>query len=280
MRLPTLLLIVAFAATAVGVGWLVYNAGQDRREWAELRSLKNRDLYHARYEDRAITLVQKRLSRLSLPPAEGLVPWAILEVKPSGRNLCVLILELGYGSRSNAQIRCTAFSEDSTLLSSEVFGGGHLAVRTAQTRTGPLETDETVVEVACDRFDDSDDIARQYFALRNHRLVLLRLEDLGGKPAPNTYVGSTPAIGPGLPDRTDAEWETALMAEEMSEVLSALGWLAGTHVERNGTNVDRVSTVLDRPRVKERLLQLQKSSNLWIAQAARAVMHQGPPDQK
>jgi hypothetical protein len=41
-----------------------------------------------------------------------------------------------------------------------------------------------------------------------------------------------------------------------------------------------VGWIVDRPRVKEHLLRLHQSSNLWIAQAAREVMQKRPPDRK
>ncbi len=126
------------------------------------------------------------------------------------------------------------------------------------------------------------DVARQYYAVIEGRLALIRLEDHQGELIENIYDPPDFAIGPRVPDRTPQEWEQALLSNDPAEILRSLVWLGGWHVRR-GTPEHRVSgesragaeladRVLHRPLIQRRVcaeLQNSAGSNPWIRQAAR-----------
>ena len=130
------------------------------------------------------------------------------------------------------------------------------------------------------------DIARQYYAFDEHSLRLIRLEDSAGKAFPAEFVNPNFEIGPPpTTATTTAAWLALLDSRERSEVLSALTFLGGRHVDEVLTADDGTPrrsryaatflSLMDDPRIRERLEQHARSHEPWIREAALLALR--PP---
>lgn len=121
---------------------------------------------------------------------------------------------------------------------------------------------------------------RQYYAIREDRVALVRLEEEGKGLAQGVFSASRPWTGPRPPLRTPAEWLAALGSGDPAAVLETLVWLDGHHLgaaERREVNVNQESaadsalweTVRDDPRTRELRKELAASPLRWVREAAR-----------
>jgi hypothetical protein len=133
------------------------------------------------------------------------------------------------------------------------------------------------------------DIGRQYYALFNDEVVLIRLEDVNGTVIPNRYTGSTDTIGPTVVKRSLDEWEAALCSDNEVEILLALIWIGGIHDDSassgqfgpkpyraNSRYVEQVRRLRRRKRVQERLSRLRASDNQWVREGAQLAANSNP----
>jgi hypothetical protein len=119
---------------------------------------------------------------------------------------------------------------------------------------------------------------RQYYAVRDGRLALVRIEEEGREVTRGSFAASHPWTGPKPPERTAAQWIESLSSEDATDVLETLTWLGGRHLssaDERQANVNQESiedsklweTVRDDARTKEKLATLAKSPNRWVCQA-------------
>lgn len=74
-------------------------------------------------------------------------------------------------------------------------------------------------------------IAKEYFALKNDRLRFIRLEDDKGAPIQNEYVFANSEIGVTPDAKTVEQLAMLLESEDKTQVLSALVFLGGKHID-------------------------------------------------
>jgi hypothetical protein len=118
----------------------------------------------------------------------------------------------------------------------------------------------------------------QHYALLGDRFVLVRLEDDVGKITKNHYGAPNWTVGPS-PSRTRDEWLALLRSESHAEVLAALVWLGGVHVNEGPPWPDTVHEdhesagiwhdLIANEDVKRRLAELVESDDEWTRAAAR-----------
>ncbi len=144
-----------------------------------------------------------------------------------------------------------------------------------------------IVVILSRAFINGRDIARQYYALCNDEIVLVRLEDSNGSITPNRYTHHNYLVGPPLPKRTIDEWESALQLSNELENLRALMWIGGIHEDRIANDqpthqsrvvrpyrgasqyVEEVRQLRTRRNVQEYLSRLMQSDTQWIREAAQ-----------
>jgi hypothetical protein len=109
---------------------------------------------------------------------------------------------------------------------------------------------------------------RHIYSLDGDEFVLIRLEDEYGRLRKNTYGVNAHLVGPKPRLRTYEDCERALRSGPVA-VLAELTLLGGHHNESN--RKDNASPALDHPGVRARVLELRKSDDPWIREAAEAV---------
>jgi hypothetical protein len=119
------------------------------------------------------------------------------------------------------------------------------------------------------------DVAREYFAINNDQLRLVRIENDRGESIHNAYVFPNYEIGLVPHATTVDEWFAVLGSENTVEVTSALLFLGGTHVDGTDRTLklqhgyaDAVQQMLGTGRMREVIERLRNSKNEWVSQAA------------
>jgi hypothetical protein len=112
--------------------------------------------------------------------------------------------------------------------------------------------------------------SRQYFAVGDDRLILVRIENLAGELIANRY-SPTPGFGPAPPDRSAQAWEELLMSGKSCDILDALGWLGADHSVWKNDHYETTALVTSlraKLSVRQRITALTESDHPWIRQAA------------
>jgi hypothetical protein len=121
-------------------------------------------------------------------------------------------------------------------------------------------------------------ITKEYFALGNDRLRFIRLENDKGDLARNEYVFPNYEIGIAPDAHTVEQWSALLESKDKADVLSALVFLGGKHIdepERRSLPGPHESNyaalfreLIGSPRIRELVEYLSNSDSEWIRQAA------------
>jgi hypothetical protein len=184
----------------------------------------------------------------------------------------------------NCGFRISLFNLDGTLLDWSEFDAGWrigiLEIRLIKAKDIRGE----VLEVETFRALSDAHAEKQYYAFVGDKMRLIRLEDSSGALTPNIYRTPNHTIGLTEVGRSAAEWQEALVSNDIAEVLDALTWLGGLHLDLN--NVDRsaqaswhenlsearlVEEVRARPAVKASINTLKHSDNSWVREAASSA---------
>lgn len=88
-----------------------------------------------------------------------------------------------------------------------------------------------VIEVSSAPSINGRDVAKQFYALVNDDVLLIRLEDKAGHLIRNTYGAPNHTFGFTITGRSANEWKAALESGDFAEVLATLTWLSGTHLD-------------------------------------------------
>lgn len=221
----------------------------------------------------------------SLPASGGVemepAPWHVWKATRDGQTRYIILLgapEFIVPGGSSACVQ--VFDPLAKKLSSWSFQTGHRItfVDASIEHSSPLATDLIVLHMS--RFINGRNIAKEYFALDHDRLRLIRLEDDQGKLTQNEYVFPNYEIGL-VPDaKTVEEWARLLESGDKSDVLSALIFLGGRHLDGPdrgygggpGPLESKYAAlflqVIASPRIHDIIERLTNSDDEWIKEAA------------
>jgi hypothetical protein len=120
---------------------------------------------------------------------------------------------------------------------------------------------------------------RQYYALLQDSLAVVRLEDSEGKADLVDYHSPNHTIGPAVPKWAPEQWEAALRSSNRAEVLRTLVWLGGHHsnppLHEPNLSVEPfedaalVLMTRRRPGVRSAVEALTHSDDGWVQEAAQ-----------
>ena len=122
------------------------------------------------------------------------------------------------------------------------------------------------------------DIANEYSSLSNDRFHVVRLEDSKGAAVQNNYVFPNYEIGVIPSARSVEDWTRLLQSKDKSDVLSALVFLGGHHLDEKermllpgpheSSYAALFQQLVDSPPIHDLILELTNSDNPWIRDAA------------
>ena len=144
------------------------------------------------------------------------------------------------------------------LIDAAIEYSGDLGADLISLRTGPVIGGQNV--------------AKEYFALSNDRLRIVRLENDKGELVQNDYVLPNYEIG-FVPDATtEDEWVGLLESADKVDVLSALEFLGGRHIDQSFGHESKYAALflqlLGSTHIRGLIERLGKTNNDWIRQAA------------
>jgi hypothetical protein len=133
-------------------------------------------------------------------------------------------------------------------------------------------------------------ITKEYFALNNDRLRFVRMENDKGALVQNEYVFPNYEIGI-VPDaHTVEQWSALLESKDKADVLSALIFLGGKHIDEperrllpgphESKYVGLFRELIGDARIRELIERLCDSNNEWIRQAALLARPRSEPDRR
>jgi hypothetical protein len=119
------------------------------------------------------------------------------------------------------------------------------------------------------------DIGKEYFAISNDRLRLVRLENGKREITQNEYIYTQGGVNL-VPDATNVDqFADLLESKDKADVLSALVFLGGRHLgerdsyPRDGRYAALLQELMDSPRISALIDHLSNSDDEWIRQASK-----------
>jgi hypothetical protein len=251
--------------------------------WTILLSFQGRDLTEIYGQQKAQldTAIESLRTRKE---NEFLVPRLFSKVSTSkGEQRYVLIEESPLRMiPGDSRLRISLFNATGQLLSSSEFAAGwriHLTeIRFVQVK----DISGDILEVESYQSIGGADVAWQYYALVGDEMRLIRLEDSSRALTPNRYSTPNHTIGATQTCRSAADLQTALVSDDVAEVLATLTWLSGGHWNLKDGNEPAywheepsqarlVEAVRASPAVKEAVDVLKRSDISWVREAATSA---------
>jgi len=255
--------------------------------WQTLRLFENQPLYklpkpQAEKVRKAIeALVGKRENQFLVPSllttisdSKGQPRYALIEESP--------LLSIP----GNSGVSIHVFTQDGALIRSSDFETGWRIAVTGIRVVYLPQISRKAVEVRSEPVINGRDVARQFYALVNDDVLLIRLEDKAGHLIRNAYGAPNHTFGFTITGRLANDWENALHSADPAEVLATLTWLSGTHLDpveplpvaptgwpdvshEDISEARLAGDVRTREGVQRQLKALLLSQNLWLRQAAK-----------
>jgi hypothetical protein len=289
--------IVIFLAMAL-TSWGEQGGKQDLSRYAgrDLRKLGTNELASFQGEVKARTGVTLGVkvgwdsleSWLLAPYETSKTAWVMVEAYPGYDVPDVSSVQLHFFDKSWAHICSESFPTGYRMRLDEVkvekrkeLGNPVIMAKTIS--TGPFITSPGPKRPAFEQ----GDFQRQYYALLQTNLFLVRMEDNEGVLVRNHYRWRIPPKGPPVPARTKEEWIGGLNSSNVVEQLSTLVWLTGSHLSskwerRPDHNEESVEdsklfeSVSTDPRTAAALERLKKDKNKWVQDYATLGVVPGP----
>jgi hypothetical protein len=181
----------------------------------------------------------------------------------------------------NSRLRLSLFSASGILVSSSEFNAGW---RIALTEIRLIQVNGIagdVLEVESYPMINGADVAKQYYGRVDDEMRLIRLEDSSGALVPNVYRTPNHTIGFTPIGRSVSDWAKALESNDVAEVLAALTWLGGLHLDVDSIGDEEpanwheyiseahlAETTRCHSGVIAAVNALKKSDNPWVRDAA------------
>ena len=272
---------VGLLTFALGVTLAVLRRHLPAREptpWQTLISLENQDLANLRPEsalllERSIeTLTGLPVSKDSYQPrlfrtmlnGSGETRYVLVEYRP-------LLMIPG-----ESRLRIHVFDLAGHLLSQSDFSAGYRTTLTAINMRRDYFSKRDVL-IVFGEYCFGGNPSEQNYVLVGNSIMLSYLE-VNGEFRRNAYLFPF-GIGPRFSQRTADDWETALNSSDRGEVAAALIWLGGQHwngepgpYDEDKPEAQKVSTLLARPVVKQRLNELSQLNDPWLYNGAKQIL--------
>ena len=258
-------------------------------EWIDLLSLADHDP-NTLDTDAKRRLAQRLVELGGRQDSDGSP--IVLDLSSNRTNARRFVLLAGGGpvvipGESRASVRI--FDTEGNKLSTQDFSTGWRIAFDRARVVYQMAMTRSVIEILTNRFAGGRDVSRQFYALLESELVLIRLEDSSGQILRNSYQAKNWTIGPIPRHREPADWEASLRSDDPVDVLRALVWIGGEHCYPGdddstspntdpGTSIHKtirskpVNEVRAMPGVKRRLKELVRSKNKWIREAAELAI--------
>lgn len=204
-------------------------------------------------------------------------PWYIWKTDRGGRARYVMLLGDSLFIIPGGTSACIQlFDATPTLIRSECFLTGWRNQLTGASLEYSEELSADLVVLRTEPVINGRDIRKEYFAISEDRVRLVRLENRGGAVVQNEYVFPNFEIGAAPPAQTVEAWTSLLQSNDKSDVLSALVFLGGRHLtERRlspGSEESKYSPLFQKlvatPAIRDLISQLMTSGSPWIRDAA------------
>jgi hypothetical protein len=248
---------------------IVHELGH-RRAYARLQAFAGRRVDSLRPRER--DLATRLVSELEGEPAPGEAVWWIWRLPASDGDRLV-VFEAGDGG---PWVGGTSYGWD-TLATVHVLGPGGTRLARATFDAGWLFTPDGVslarrdgrgpwvLEIASEP-DAVGAVSRQFYSFSGDELVLVRLEDHDG--APSRVVLGPDRIGPPFPERSDDEWERAIVSGDWAETQRSLLWLSSVRRVDDG----HAARVRARAKVARALERYAAEGDVWVRDGAKLAL--------
>ena len=268
----------------VGLTQLVSRVREQQRQpspWEVLLAFENQDLEGLPEESRRV-LSQAIESATGQPASDEhrlFEPAFFRKISNTSGEQRYLLVENAYPViiPGESRMRVHVFDTYGRVLSVNDFAAGWRTVLTGfKVRTWFLENKDVLIVDGENVFGGH--ASRQYYAIIGNDIRLIYLSSDDDRFYPNGYSYRNQTIGPKICRSAD-EWEKALRSDDQAEVLSALVWLGGHHwdgalppYDEDRADAEKVSSLLSRDEVVQRLKELSQSENTRIASAAQSAL--------
>ena len=264
------LLLLVLAGGSVGlVAWR--DATEESRAWDRLLALDGKSLFSVPPYPNADLM--RLFDRFGGPIHENpqiyppLHPWRIYRLSLDGTDERVLLIRW----RPLSPLGADQYHIDLVAPGRGVLGswGFHGAPKTCAVNVGLHRRPDGMPLVRISSRSSLGGIPHLHsYGLDGDELVLIRLEGDGGKLLQNNYGVGGQTVGPKPRLRTLEDCERSLRSGPVA-VLAELTLLAGRHT--GSSREGRARPPLDQPGIRARVLELRKSADPWIREAAEAV---------
>ena len=184
----------------------------------------------------------------------------------------------------DSRLQMSVFDLNGKLLHLAEFSAGW-RIMTTDIAFVQVENFGEVLEVQSFPVINGADVRKQYYALVEDKMRLIRLEDSKGALVVNGYVSSNHTIGFTELGRSAEDWEKSLITKDEAQSLATLTWLGGYHLDVDQATVPQywhedisearlVKEVRARPGVKKIVNALKDAKNPWLREAASLAAEQ------
>ena len=221
-------------------------------------------------------------------------PWFLWRVSFSSEQSIYVLLEgqqiVTIPGQSEARVHFLS-ADGNHIRTSEFSTGWRIALKDARI-IRKTAVGYPMIEISTQPDINGREIHRQYYALKGTEIFLVRLETAEGKIVRNDYTAPNLTVGPYVPRRSPQMWKDALASNDLAEVLQALIWLGGRHVDtQRGSPFTQLGeaagmkvavedikdaklaeSVRSNREVRKILAGLAKSEKRWILEAAELAL--------
>jgi hypothetical protein len=285
---PATLALGLLALAGGAVGWVAWRNGtEESQAWRRVLDLDGKDLYDKDFEAEAAALFSRfgnQVAGTGLQAFFESSPWRVFRFRPDTPEERVVLLRKRplYEIPGSEDFIANVLSGAGRRLSSVEFSGGwRMETDDARLHARPGDPD-VYVELRSKPAINGANVPRQYFGLDRDRLVVVRLQSPDGSLRRNRYDAPNHTIGPAQEHRTPEARLDDLRSDRTPRVLAQLTWLGGVHflpsepVDRtvryqSDVEIRDVAAVRAHPGIRTRVLELRKSADPWIREAAEGV---------
>jgi hypothetical protein len=244
-----------------------------------LERLEGRDLWKHHPKQAESMELRKLVGNVSRGFMMEPVPWHIWKTTHNGQTRYVVLLGedlmiIPGGTSATVQL----FDQASTIIRSWSFQAGWRNGLTDASLAYSTELDTDLLTIRTAPVINGRDITEEYFAIGGGSLRLVRLEDSKGTAVQNEYVFPNYEIGIVPSAKSVQDWIGLLQSKDKSDVLSALVFLGGQHLDgkdrmmlpepHESKYAALFQQLLADEGIRDLITQLTKSDNGWIRDAA------------